>query len=309
MSLISMMEARLPPGFRFHPRDDELVLDYLCRKLSGRGGGSAYGGIAMVDVDLNKCEPWELPDEACVGGREWYFFSLHDRKYATGQRTNRATRSGYWKATGKDRPISISGGHRRGGSGAGVVGMRKTLVFYQGRAPRGSKTEWVMHEFRVEGPAVADRPCSPLKEDWVLCRVFYKSRTTIARPAGPEEAASLSGELIGLPLPQMAPTDAYLAFNHGVAAATVAGGYYQQDAGGLTALHHHQQPTLPLDKSLSSFRDLLSSMVEAGGGTIAKTELHQQDWTEAAVAYAQHQQGGAPPPHSQQAWNPFLSSG
>ncbi|CAL5070026.1 unnamed protein product [Urochloa decumbens] len=158
MSLISMMEARLPPGFRFHPRDDELVLDYLCRKLSGKGGG-AYGGIAMVDVDLNKCEPWELPDEACVGGREWYFFSLHDRKYATGQRTNRATRSGYWKATGKDRPISISG--RR----PAVVGMRKTLVFYQGRAPRGSKTEWVMHEFRVEGPAVAvaARPCSPLK--------------------------------------------------------------------------------------------------------------------------------------------------
>jgi hypothetical protein len=97
-----------------------------------------------------------------VGGREWYFFSLHDRKYATGQRTNRATRSGYWKATGKDRPISISG--RRGaGTGAGaLVGMRKTLVFYQGRAPRGTKTEWVMHEFRVDGPAVADRPGSPL---------------------------------------------------------------------------------------------------------------------------------------------------
>ena len=97
-----------------------------------------------------------------MGGREWYFFSLHDRKYATGQRTNRATRSGYWKATGKDRPISISG--RRAGAGA-MVGMRKTLVFHQGRAPRGSKTEWVMHEFRVEGPAVAvaGRPCSPPK--------------------------------------------------------------------------------------------------------------------------------------------------
>ena len=99
-----------------------------------------------------------------MGSREWYFFSLHDRKYATGQRTNRATRSGYRKATGKDRPISISG--RRGGGGAAtMVGMRKTLVFYQGRAPRGSKTEWVMHEFRVEGPAVAvaGRPCSPPK--------------------------------------------------------------------------------------------------------------------------------------------------
>jgi hypothetical protein len=64
MSLISMMEANLPPGFRFHPSDEELVVDYLYHKLSGGGGGGAgefYGGVAMVDVDLNKCEPWELP--------------------------------------------------------------------------------------------------------------------------------------------------------------------------------------------------------------------------------------------------------
>ena len=58
MSFLSMVEAELPPGFRFHPRDQELVLDYLCRKLSGRGAGV---GVDMVDVDLNKCEPWELP--------------------------------------------------------------------------------------------------------------------------------------------------------------------------------------------------------------------------------------------------------
>ncbi|WVZ87166.1 hypothetical protein U9M48_033852, partial [Paspalum notatum var. saurae] len=319
MSLISMMEARLPPGFRFHPRDDELVLDYLCRKLSGKGGGGGgyYSGIAMVDVDLNKCEPWELPGEACVGGREWYFFSLHDRKYATGQRTNRATRSGYWKATGKDRPISATSGRRRAGAAAPPVGMRKTLVFYQGRAPRGTKTEWVMHEFRVDGPPAVDNAGSPslTKEDWVLCRVFYKSRTTTTRPppAGPDETGSLSAgtELIGLLLPHMPPADAYLSFDTtpAPAPATAFGGcYYQkQHPAGLAEAQPLPSSSLPFDKSLSSYRDLLSGMVDGGDAdAVPKAEqlhLHHQDWTEAA--YAQQLQGGVTSQsHSQHtAWN------
>ncbi|XP_006664181.1 NAC domain-containing protein 21/22-like [Oryza brachyantha] len=167
MSFLSMVEAELPPGFRFHPRDDELICDYLAPKVAGKVGFSGRRP-PMVDVDLNKVEPWDLPAVASIGGKEWYFFSLRDRKYATGQRTNRATVSGYWKATGKDRVVA-----RRGA----LVGMRKTLVFYQGRAPKGRKTEWVMHEYRMEG--VHDQQPSNFssKEDWVLCRVICKRKS------------------------------------------------------------------------------------------------------------------------------------
>ncbi|KAJ8755080.1 hypothetical protein K2173_016719 [Erythroxylum novogranatense] len=172
MSNISTVEAKLPPGFRFHPKDEELVCDYLMKKVTHSES------LLMIEVDLNKCEPWEIPETACVGGKEWYFYSQRDRKYATGLRTNRATASGYWKATGKDRPIIVRKGSTS--SNPNVVGMRKTLVFYQGRAPKGRKTYWVMHEFRLHG-SLAPKISSNTKEDWVLCRVFFKNNEGVAR--------------------------------------------------------------------------------------------------------------------------------
>uniref|UniRef100_A0A0D3F7S2 NAC domain-containing protein n=1 Tax=Oryza barthii TaxID=65489 RepID=A0A0D3F7S2_9ORYZ len=157
------IESTLPPGFRFFPSDEELVCHYLHKKVANE---RIAQGSTLVEVDLHAREPWELPEVAKLTASEWYFFSFRDRKYATGSRTNRATKTGYWKATGKDR--EVRGSSSSSSSSRAVVGMRKTLVFYQGRAPNGVKTGWVMHEFRL------DSPHSQPKEDWVLCRVFQK---------------------------------------------------------------------------------------------------------------------------------------
>ena len=78
---------------------------------------------------------------------EYYFFSYKDRKYPSGTRTNRATAAGFWKATGRDKPVLSSG--RSSAACLSVIGMRKTLVFYRGRAPGGERTDWVMHEYRL----------------------------------------------------------------------------------------------------------------------------------------------------------------
>ncbi|KAG4193311.1 hypothetical protein ERO13_A07G213700v2 [Gossypium hirsutum] len=127
--------ATLPPGFRFYPSDEELVCHYLYKKIANE---EVLKGT-LVEIDLHTCEPWQLPEVAKLNANEWYFFSFRDRKYATGFRTNRATTSGYWKATGKDR----------------------TVV--------DPRTEQV--------------------EDWVLCRVFHKSK-------GGENSTRLSSPMI-----------------------------------------------------------------------------------------------------------------
>lgn len=73
------------------------------------------------------------------GDKEWYFFSPRDRKYPNGSRPNRSAGSGYWKATGADKPIGLPK----------PVGIKKALVFYAGKAPKGEKTNWIMHEYRL----------------------------------------------------------------------------------------------------------------------------------------------------------------
>lgn len=71
---------------------------------------------------------------------EWFFFCPREKKYASGIRVKRATENGYWKTTGKDRLIS----HKDQ-----TVGSLKTLVFHLGHAPKGERTDWVIHEYKI----------------------------------------------------------------------------------------------------------------------------------------------------------------
>ncbi|KAJ6422661.1 hypothetical protein OIU84_027595 [Salix udensis] len=184
----NVQQSRLPPGFRFHPTDEELILHYLRKKVAS----TPFPVSIIADVDIYKFDPWDLPGKAALGEKEWYFFSPRDRKYPNGARPNRAAASGYWKATGTDKIITASaitpGGVIEGHEN---VGVKKALVFYRGKPPKGVKTDWIMHEYRL-----ADTPTfsyiKPIKpkdssmrlDDWVLCRIYKKahSLTSCARP-------------------------------------------------------------------------------------------------------------------------------
>ncbi|CAH9106555.1 unnamed protein product [Cuscuta europaea] len=170
MNLSVNGESQVPPGFRFHPTEEELLHYYLRKKVAAE----KIDLDVITDVDLNKLEPWDIQEMCKIGSgpqNDWYFFSHKDKKYPTGSRTNRATAAGFWKATGRDKVI-YSNGKR--------IGMRKTLVFYKGRAPHGKKSDWIMHEYRLDetsrnpsGSSLAGETLTG-EEGWVVCRVFKK---------------------------------------------------------------------------------------------------------------------------------------
>ncbi|KAM3260640.1 hypothetical protein ACQJBY_051737 [Aegilops geniculata] len=178
------------PGYRFHPTDEELVTFYLRRKVARK----SLRIEVIREMDIYKHDPWDLPKASTVGGeKEWYFFCLRGRKYRNSIRPNRVTSSGFWKATGIDRPI-----YSAGGSGSGLsVGLKKSLVYYRGSAGKGTKTDWMMHEFRLPPTAAAATNASPSMQEaevWTICRIFrrtvtYRKQQQPWRPAPAPSAA------------------------------------------------------------------------------------------------------------------------
>uniref|UniRef100_A0A803MCF9 NAC domain-containing protein n=1 Tax=Chenopodium quinoa TaxID=63459 RepID=A0A803MCF9_CHEQI len=168
------------PGFRFHPTEEELLDFYLKNMVNGRKMHHDIIGF----LNIYRFDPWDLPGLAKIAEREWYFFVPRDRKHSNGGRPNRTTEHGFWKATGSDRKIVSLSEPKR------VIGLRKTLVFYQGRAPRGTKTDWIMNEYRLP-----DNYVLPKKEDQTTfvennCKVAAAAVTptpnTIQLPFGKE---------------------------------------------------------------------------------------------------------------------------
>lgn len=73
-----------------------------------------------------------------VEGEEWFFFTERESR---GGRPNRLTKWGYWKATGS--PGDVYSTENR------VIGRKRSMVFYIGRAPNGTKTVWKMIEYKA----------------------------------------------------------------------------------------------------------------------------------------------------------------
>ncbi|CAA0813230.1 NAC domain-containing protein 55 [Striga hermonthica] len=157
--------GRFPPGYRFMPTDQELILEYLARKVNNQ----PIPVDEINEVELYKYSPVYLSGKyPQLGDQEWYFFTPRDRKYPNGSRPTRSVNGiGYWKATGADKLVMSKGE---------LAGRKKVLVFYQGRPKSGNerKTNWIMHEYKLNSPSKSPGSNNMRLDDWVLCRIYEK---------------------------------------------------------------------------------------------------------------------------------------
>ncbi|XP_059311257.1 NAC domain-containing protein 104-like [Lycium ferocissimum] len=158
--------VNLPPGFRFYPTDEELVVHFLHRKAALL---PCHPDV-IPDLGLYPYDPWDLDGKAMAEGNKWYFYSRRTQ--------SRITENGYWKSLGVDEPIFSS-------SSDDNVGMKKYYAFNIGEPPEGDKTNWVMQEFSLCDSSSASgssrsssRRRSHSKIDyskWVICRVYERN--------------------------------------------------------------------------------------------------------------------------------------
>ncbi|XP_065859993.1 NAC domain-containing protein 96-like isoform X2 [Euphorbia lathyris] len=172
------MERRAPPkpsippvGYRFHPNDAELVGHFLKKKILDSGSEN----MPIAEVKVCDFEPWVLPDQSKVksNDKSWYFFCPRDFKYANSRRTNRKTKAGFWKPTGKPRKVKGIGTKE-------VIGTKRTLVFYENPYSKSVKTKWIMHEYesiQVQG-------------NFVVCKLKLKPDEKIKKVKTKEMAAA-----------------------------------------------------------------------------------------------------------------------
>ncbi|KAK6244491.1 hypothetical protein QUC31_010900 [Theobroma cacao] len=165
----------MPPGFRFYPTEEELVSFYLRNKLEGkREDLNRLMDRVIPVVDIYDFNPWDLPHFSVYlchkDPEQWFFFIPRQESEARGGRPKRLTTSGYWKATGSPGYVYSSNSR--------PIGVKRTMVFYNGRAPSGKKTEWKMNEYKaIEGEASSPNAAPPtLRQEFSLCRVYKKSK-------------------------------------------------------------------------------------------------------------------------------------
>ncbi|XP_049414828.1 NAC domain-containing protein 1-like [Solanum stenotomum] len=170
---VEALMKRFPPGFRFYPTDYELIKYYLERKLANL----PLQPNKIYEMNIYKYDPDTIAAylKPTTAENVWYVFTPRDRKYPNGERPDRCTGNGYWKATGADISINDDKNSK--------IGSRRALVYHIGKPPKGKKTDWIMHEYMIPKIPIpnSSTPRNPKLDEWVLCRFYNKNDVITTR--------------------------------------------------------------------------------------------------------------------------------
>ncbi|KAK7257115.1 hypothetical protein RIF29_30845 [Crotalaria pallida] len=148
----------IPVGFRFSPKDEDLVNLYLKKKAFGE----QVPPNVIQDIDVFQSDPSLLPRGGKLFLDEKFGFTKTRRPILINMHEQITAGSGYWRTEERTEEIIVSGNDK-------LVGIKNTFVFWEGNGTLQTKTKWVMHEFRLVNHTT---PTMPKVSDWAVYRVF-----------------------------------------------------------------------------------------------------------------------------------------
>ncbi|KAK1663086.1 hypothetical protein QYE76_051245 [Lolium multiflorum] len=136
----------LSPGFKFDPDDDELVEQYLLRRILRQP--LPLERVICEEDDLLSAAPWDLLKKHKREGDTFFFANGHT-KHDKGNRQKRTCVGGCWEG---QKPL-VDGERLRvpGIGGTDEITWRKYMLNFHREGEKGS-TGWVMHEYSITGP-------------------------------------------------------------------------------------------------------------------------------------------------------------
>ncbi|KAK7289965.1 hypothetical protein RIF29_04036 [Crotalaria pallida] len=147
-----------PAGFRFSPKDEDLVNLYLKKKAFGE----QVPHNVIQDMDVFQNNPSFLPGGGKLFLDVKFGFNKTRRPVLVNMHEQIAAGLGYWRTEERTEKIIVYGNDK-------LIGIKNTFVFWEGNGTLQTKTKWVMHEFRL----VNHTTLTMLKvSDWAVYRVF-----------------------------------------------------------------------------------------------------------------------------------------
>ncbi|WVZ65175.1 hypothetical protein U9M48_014584 [Paspalum notatum var. saurae] len=148
-------DEEYPIGFRFKPKDEELVECYLLPML--QHGRPAVRNRFVVEANVYAVHPDVLTNEYRLteDQQEWFFLSPRTRMYPNGTRPKRTTldKCGRWKASTAAKEVPEEVVHN------GIRFTRGVLNYFVGPNNNGKRTRWIMleltipdYEIKLDGP-------------------------------------------------------------------------------------------------------------------------------------------------------------